>query len=80
MLKGFPFFPLVRQLDPVPESTTQVTEDSGTNRKLIYVLVGVAAVGLAAALLSGGSDSDDPDPEPPGTDPTVPINITVTPP
>ena len=80
VLKGFPFFPLVRQLDPVPESTTQVTEDSGTNRKLIYVLVGVAAVGLAAALLSGGSDSDDPDPEPPGTDPTVPINITVTPP
>ena len=77
MLKGFPFFPLVRQLEPLPGTTAEATETSGPDKRIIYVILGVAAVGLAAVLLSGGGGSDDPTVEPPGT---VPINITVTPP
>ena len=77
VLKGFPFFPLVRQLEPLPGTTAEVTETSGPDKRITYVILGVAAVGLAAVLLSGGGGSDDPTVEPPGT---VPINITVTPP
>lgn len=75
VLKGFPFFPLVRQLEPAPGTTTQVTEAAAPESRIIYVLLGVAAVGLAIALLS---DESDPTPtQPPGT---VPLNIIVTPP
>ena len=78
VLKGFPFFPLERQLDPGPTSTAEVTEEaSGSDKRLIYVALGVAAVGLAALLLSGGGDNDNPEPEPGAT---VPISITITPP
>lgn len=75
VLKGFPFFPLVRQLEPAPGSTTQVTEEAAPESRIIYVLLGVAALGLAIALL--GDDSDPPVTQPPGT---VPLNIIVTPP
>jgi len=81
VLKGFPFFPLVRELDPGQTTTAEVTESSGPDKRLIFVAVGVAVLGLAALLLSGGGGSDDP-PEPGGPEPvpTVPINITITPP
>ena len=80
VLKGFPFFPLVRQLEPLPAAPVEVTETTGPDKRLIYVLLGVAAVGLAAVALSGG-DSGEPEGDimQPMV-PTVPINITVTPP
>jgi len=78
VLKGFPFFPLVRQLTPAPGSQTQAngsTSGSASDEsKLIYVLLGVAAVGVALALSgrSGGSTTPQPG--------TVPLTIRVTPP
>ncbi len=80
VLKGFPFFPLVRELDPGPASSPQTAETPEPNNRLLYVVLGVAAVGLAALLLGGGDDSVNPEPEQPGPGPTVPITITVTPP
>ncbi len=73
VLKGFPFFPLVRQL----ESTTPVQVSEPTDAiqsKVIYVLLGAAAVGLVLALAGGNDDST---PQQPGT---TPLTINVTPP
>jgi len=91
VLKGFPFFPLVRQLNPiaaerVPAPSVQ-QEESGSN-KAVYVVLGVAAaVGIGLALLAGGGGDDGggggggeegPDTMPePGT---VPLTIVVSPP
>jgi len=47
VLKGFPFFPLVRQLDPGPASATPSTEASGPDRKVIYVIRYQSHRGLA---------------------------------
>ena len=87
VLKGFPFFPLVRQLngvtEPAPPPPVQAEEPK--RNTLIYVALGVAAaVGVGLALLSGGGGDDgndggnDPDQMPePGT---VPLTIVVSPP
>jgi len=83
VLKGFPFFPLVRQLSPLAgEPAAPVTEAKNDN-KLLYVILGVAAVGVGLALLSGGDDGgngdggDGPETPEPGT---VPLTIVVQPP
>ncbi len=76
VLKGFPFFPLVRQLTPPTANVTAVSEPSAPESRMIYVLLGVAAVGLALALAgdSDGNPGGNPEPD------TVPLNIQVTPP
>ena len=87
VLKGFPFFPLVRQLngvtEPAPPPPVQAEEPK--RNTLIYVALGVAAaVGVGLALLSGGGGDDgndggnDPDPMPERG--TVPLTIVVSPP
>ena len=78
VLKGFPFFPLVRELASETANVREATESSATESRLIYVLLGVAAVGLALAL-SGGDDSSSTNTELPAPG-TVPLNIFVTPP
>jgi len=82
VLKGFPFFPLVRELSPVKASVAEAPESSSSRNGLIYVLLGVAAIGIVAAVAGGGGGGDDgPEaPEPMPGDDTVPLTITVTPP
>jgi len=58
VLKGFPFFPLVRPLESVsvnPAGPTDPVPES--NNKLIYVLLGIAAIGFLAQM------SNDKEPE-----------------
>lgn len=74
VLKGFPFFPLVRQLESAPVASTAAEETAAPQSRMIYVLLGVAAVGLALAL-SGGDDNPTVEPPPPPG--TVPLNIEV---
>lgn len=79
VLKGFPFFPLVRELTPQTASVTPEKESSAPESRLIYVLLGVAAVGIALALSGSGGDEGNGG----GSGPmpgTVPLNIEVTPP
>lgn len=81
VLKGFPFFPLVRELTPPTASVADEKESSGSQSRVIYVLLGVAAVGLALALAGGGGgDGPEDDGGPDPTPGTVPLNIEVTPP
>jgi len=81
VLKGFPFFPLVRQLSPLAgEPAAPVEPAAKSDSKLLYVILGVAAVGVGLALLSGGDDNDGatgPVTPEPGT---VPLTIVVNPP
>ncbi len=70
VLKGFPFFPLVRQLESAPVSPAPEVA-SAPQSKFIYVLIGAAVVGLALALSGGGNESTDPQPG------TVPLTINV---
>ncbi len=76
VLKGFPFFPLVRELTPQTASVTPEKESAAPESRVIYVLLGVAAVGLALALSNSGDSGNDSGPMPG----TVPLNIEVTPP
>lgn len=84
VLKGFPFYPLVRGLNIPKINQTQLTRapvpqeavSSGPGT-LLYVVVGVLAVGLLASLASGGGDSGGG--EPPPND-QVPLTINVSPP
>ena len=78
VLKGFPFFPLVRNLDvpaPVQPSVTTsapATETAGGQSKLLYVLLGALAVGLLVSASSGdGGPSTD-------TGGDVPLTINIT--
>lgn len=78
VLKGFPFFPLVRELTPQTANAPVEKASSAPDSRIIYVLLGVAAVGLALALSSSDDGSNtDPDTPTPGT---VPLTIEVTPP
>ncbi len=79
VLKGFPFFPLVRQLVAPPVETPVTTsEPAETQSKALYVLLGLAAVGLVVALVSGGGDDSNPETPPVEPQPdTVPLNIIV---
>ena len=70
VLKGFPFFPLIRQLESAPVSPAPEVV-STPQSKFVYVLMGAAVVGLALAL-SGGND--EPTTPQPGT---VPLTINV---
>lgn len=83
VLKGFPFFPLVRDLNvPTANVAQELEPDEATDRRLIYVLLGVAAVGVAALALAGGSDdggNDGGGDTQPGPG-TVPLIIEVSPP
>ncbi len=78
VLKGFPFFPLVRNLDvpaPVQPAVTAATspkESSGSQSKLLYVLLGALAVGLLASASSSGDDSG------PTTGAQVPLTINIS--
>jgi len=75
VLKGFPFFPLVRNLDspppvaPVVTTTTNAEEQSSGSSKLLYVLLGALVVGLLAS--SGGSSSE-------GGEGQVPLTINIS--
>ena len=87
VLKGFPFFPLVRQLNPGranPPPAPPVQSEEPKSNKAIYVVLGVAAaVGIGLALLSGGGDGGDgeeSDPTPMPEPGTVPLTIVVSPP
>lgn len=78
VLKGFPFFPLVRNLDvPVPVqpaviTTSPVKESGGGQSKLLYVLLGALAVGLLASASSSGDNSG------PDTGTQVPLTINIS--
>lgn len=83
VLKGFPFYPLVRELDlPLaPGLATSVapeqqTEQSGKSNTWLYVVLGALAVGLVAGLSSGGGSSGG---EPPVGE-GVPLTIVASPP
>ena len=78
VLKGFPFFPLVRELTSATANVAEVSESSPSRNRLIYVLLGVAAVGLVAAVAGGGGGGGSN--EPMSDNDTVPLSITVTPP
>lgn len=81
VLKGFPFFPLVRSLTaPVvkPAPAVKETAPAKSSNTLIYVLLGALAVGLLASQGGGSSGGDDGGGEPPEN--TVPLTINVTPP
>ena len=81
VLKGFPFFPLVRELTTLTTNVAEAPESSKSRNGLIYVLLGVAAIGIIAAVAGGGGGDDGPEaPEPMPGDDTVPLTITVTPP
>jgi len=84
VLKGFPFFPLVRQLnrvtEPAPPPPVQA-EEPKRNNTFVYVALGVAAVvGVGLALLGGGGDDGGSDPDPMPEPGTVPLTIVVSPP
>ena len=77
VLKGFPFFPLVRNLDvpaPVaPVVTTSNGESADTGgSKLLYVLLGALAVGLLASAGSSGEDDGG------GSGEQVPLTINIS--
>lgn len=80
VLKGFPFFPLVRNLNvPVPvqptiTTSTSVEESGGGQSKLLYVLLGALAVGLLVSASSGGDGNDNGT----GTGGDVPLTINIT--
>ena len=87
VLKGFPFFPLVRALDPpvaapvVAEPAAPAAEPKGSGRSVLYIVLGALAVGLLAGLAgsgdSGGGGSNGGGENP---DNTVPLTINVSPP
>ncbi len=78
VLKGFPFFPLVRNLDvprpaaPVITSSTnaEAGNDSSSSR-LLYVLMGALAVGVLLSASSGGGESA-------GSGEEVPLTINIS--
>lgn len=81
VLKGFPFYPLARNLElpdpitvanPVQAEAPKDSSESAGKSKVLYILLGVAALGLLAAASGGSSPGSDPE--------LVPLNITVTPP
>lgn len=78
VLKGFPFFPLVRNLDipapvqPAVTTTSTVKDSGGGQSKILYVLLGALAVGLLASAASSGDDSG------PGTGSQVPLTINIS--
>lgn len=80
VLKGFPFFPLIRNLDvPAPPPTlvtpATTTEETGRQRSnLLYVLLGALAVGL---LVSASSSADDDGGSGGGGD-QVPLTINIS--
>jgi len=84
VLKGFPFFPLVRALEapvtpPVAEPVATPTPAAKSNSTL-YLVLGVIAAGVIAALASdsGGGGGAGGGGEVPGN--TVPLTINVSPP
>lgn len=80
VLKGFPFFPLIRNLAVAPVARVPVTTTAGNNTsgdgssKWLYVALGALAVGL---LVSASSSGDDGAP-PVGPGEQVPLTINVT--
>lgn len=67
VLKGFPFFPLVRNLEApqavfVPSKQSSTESATGGSRWL-YLALGAVAVGLLANALSSGDDGGDSEPE-----------------
>ncbi len=80
VLKGFPFFPLVRDLAQPTARVTGAEESEASGNRALYVLLGIAAAGLVVALVAGsggdGGGSGETDPMPG----TVPLTIEVTPP
>ncbi len=64
VLKGFPFFPLVRNLDtplppaPIISSVGNTEASGGGQSKVLYLLLGALAVGLLASAASSSGDDD----------------------
>jgi len=82
VLKGFPFFPLVRVLEAAPvaqqiEPPAPVASATTERNTALYIVLGVLAAGLIAGL-AGGSNSGGGGGEPPVN--TVPLTINVSPP
>lgn len=78
VLKGFPFFPLVRNLEIAPSakpSTAAVTENNtgGGESKWLYVALGALAVGLLVSASSSGDGGTTPEP---GEEVPLTINIS----
>ena len=76
VLKGFPFFPLVRNLDVPPPPAPVVTSSadgqnssSSESSRLLYVLLGALAVGLLASMSSAGGGG--------GSGGEVPLTINI---
>lgn len=82
VLKGFPFFPLVRGLEaPKTAAVAEAPAPAPTPQRnnTLYIVLGVLAVGLLAGL-SGGSDGGGGGGGGEPTDNTVPLTINVSPP
>jgi hypothetical protein len=81
VLKGFPFFPLVRSLEappPVQVAEKPAPPPTPERNNTLYIVLGVLAVGLLAGLAGGSDGGGGGGGEP--TDNTVPLTINVSPP
>lgn len=79
VLKGFPFFPLVRNLEMAPTAITSTSAGAGNDAsgggdsKWLYVALGALTVGLLVSASSSGGDSTPVDP---GEEVPLTINIS----
>ncbi len=85
VLKGFPFFPLVRGLEaprqvPVAEQAVTPPPAEAKSNNALYIVLGVLAVGLIVGLAGGSSDNGGGGGGVPPDDNTVPLTINVSPP
>ena len=90
VVKGFAFSPLVRMVDGSDnvaaisggDRAAVVKVKPSNSKRLLYIGLGVLAVGAIAAAAGGssGSDDDTAGGGDPGGDPSGPFNLTISPP